>query len=172
MAKRKKKTPASIADVLPNRQYVVVTWAAATTTAVYETFQTAMGAREGYGWLISRIDVQPRMPASSAPGSLTDLAFQVTTGAHTALLDCDDDEVIGTIEISSSYVTSGGTLYLFPWTWVGPVLVAAKQITCLMDGQADGAPWQSKEMLFTIWYQWMELGVNEWLQIAQARGVA
>jgi hypothetical protein len=169
MAKKK-----NVMDALPNRKYVTVTWAAATTTAVYTQFDTMMGAREGAGWLVSRVDVMfgGAVPPSFSSLVVTSLRFQVLTGAQTVTLAPDDDEVVATIDYISQGQTSGLTNVIFPLSWAGPILIASRELTCAMDGSIDIAPWQSVDMLFTIWYQWVKLGSREWVEIAEARGIA
>lgn len=161
----------TLMDKMPNRKYVTVPFAAATTTASYTQFDTMMGAREGAGWLISRVDVsvQGVVPIATAATAQA-LRFQVCTGAQTAPLAVDDDEVIATIDTMMT-ATKGydGTL---PLSWVGPVIVASRQLTCSMIGTPDAAPWRLSNMLFTIWYQWVKLGAREWVEIAEARGIA
>jgi len=160
-------------DTLPNRKYVTVTWAAATTTAVYTNVDTMMGARDGEGWLISRISVQPIGLLDGWQVVNSGVRFQVATEEHAALLAPDDPSVIGTIDILTNLLTGGGINQLvFPVTWVGPVLVAARKLTCMMDGSDDAAPLQSEGFLFTIWYNWVKLGAKEWLEIAEAKGIA
>lgn len=157
-------------DQMPNRKYVTVEFAAATTTAVYTQFDTMMGAREGAGWLISRVDVQFAGVLPSAVAATTHaLRFQLCTGAQVAPLAPDDDEVIANIDQS---VTAANGLPTMPISWVGPVIVASRQLTCAMVGLPDAAPWRLLPMLFTIWYQWIKLGAREWVEIAEARGIA
>lgn len=162
----------SLMDKLPNRKYVEVTWAAATTTAVYTQFDTMMGAREGAGWLVSRVDVQYLEVPPEIGAVVAELRFQLLTGAQTTTLSANDDEVICTIDrvIDQS---AGGGLTDWPVSWVGPVLIASRELTCAMDGASNVAPFQaSLKMLFTIWYQWVKLGSREWVEIAEARGIA
>lgn len=168
MAKKK-----AMRDVLPNRKYVTVTWAAASTTAVYTQFDTMMGAREGAGWLVTRMDVGCVGPVPALTGVVGDntARFQLATGAQVATLAADDDEVIATIDLWIAQDTTGAAITVLPLTWVGPVLVASRQLTCSMDAEADAAPLQSLGMLFTIWYQWVQLGAKEWVEIAEARGI-
>lgn len=170
MAKAKKK---GTADLMPNRKYVTVTWAAAATTAVYTQFDTMMGAREGAGWLVSRMDV---MFGGAVPPTFAmadgSARFQLLTGAQVGTLAPDDDEVIATIDHMKVVVTSGMSTIIWPMTWVGPVLVASRQLTCAMDCSADVAPYQSQDMLFILWYQWVQLGARDWVEIAEARGIA
>lgn len=173
MAKAK-ASKRGIRDALPNRKYVTVTWAAASTTAVVTSFDTMMGAREGAGWLISRMDVMYGSvvpPASTGFLSCTP-RFQLLTGSQSATLAPDDDEVIATIDLEARANTNGGWVTQYPLTWVGPVLVASRELTCAMDASEDEAPFQSQAMLFTIWYQWVTLGAREWVEIAEARGIA
>lgn len=160
-------------DRLPNRKYVTVNWAPATTTAVYTQFDTMMGAREGAGWLISRVEVMfgGAVPPVWAMNIINTLRFQLATGAQVATLAPDDDEVIATIDLSSGFVSSGSALGAWPLAWVGPVLVASRQLSCTMDAAADEAPFQSQPMLFTIWYNWVALSAKEWVEIAEARGI-
>lgn len=160
-------------DVLPNRAYVVVTFAAATTTVVYTSLSTDMGAQSGNGWLISRFDVQPLGPAPSAlaAGSGLGIDFQVATGRRTAMVPKNDTGHVGTATFVNAFTTSGHALAVWPLTWVGPVLVANKDITCLMDGSGDASPFQSLAMLFTIWFNWIEMTEREWIELAQASGV-
>lgn len=163
----------SIRDTLPNRKYVTVTWAAASTTAVYTQFDTMMGAREGAGWLISRMDVQYGGTVPPNASNVTSSArFQLCTGAQTATLAPDNDEVIATIDYEKTLVTSGMQVQIFPLVWAGPVLVASRELTCVMDAGVDVDPWRTQDMLFTIWYQWVKLGAREWVEIAEARGIA
>lgn len=171
---KKAKAKMGILDKLPNRKYVIVTFAAATTTAVYTQFSTMMGAREGSGWLVSRMDVTPLGPVGPppGPGDISSFIFQLATGGQVAPLACDDDEVVGTTFLQSLMSTSGATMIQWPLTWIGPVLLASRQLTCSMDAQADVTIFQNVSMLFTIWYQWVALGAREWVEIAEARGVA
>jgi len=171
MAKAKSK---SMRDTLPNRKYVTVDWAAASTTAVYTNFDTMMGAREGAGWLISRLDVTlgGAVPIDLDMAADQSLRFQLLTGAQVAPLQPDDDEVIATIDLSFEVTTSGQILMTWPLTWVGPVLVASRELTCAMISGTNQSPFQSTPMLFTIWYQWVQLGAREWVEIAEARGIA
>lgn len=167
-----KKTEPRLRDRLPNRAYVVVAWGAATTTAVVTTIQTLMGSQEGLGWLISRFDVQPRSAVpfvEEGPGGMT-LKFQVSLGAQAGLLAADDPKVVGTVDRVSQIETQGGTLHEWPLTWIGPVLVASRELTCGIDGSVNQAPYQSADMLFTIWYQNVKLSDRDWLEIAQAQG--
>ncbi len=169
MAKGKK----GMMDRLPNRKYVTVTWAAASTTAVYTQWDTMMGAREGAGWLISRMDVMFGGAVPPAHGLIPQsFRFQLCTGAQVATLSPDDDEVVATLDWAGGALTSGYAAWTYPITWVGPVLVASRQLTCVMDGSGDIAPFQSQAMVFTIWYNWMQLGAREWVEIAEARGIA
>lgn len=167
------KKKGSMMDSLPNRKYVTVTWAAASTTAVYTQFDTMMGAREGAGWLISRVDI---LFGSAVPPTVNNVSntarFQLLTGAQTATLAPDDDEVIATIDLALAVQTSGQRAFSMPISWGGPVLVASRELTCAMDASADTAPFQSQDMLFTIWYNWVKLGAREWVEIAEARGIA
>lgn len=158
-------------DRLPNRKYVTVAWAAASTTAVYTQFDTMMGAREGAGWLISRVDVGWQGPIGGSIGVTNCVRFQLLTGAQTAPLAVDDDEVIASIDRANTVNTQGAGQLDWPVTWVGPVLVASRQLSCVMDATADGAPYQTVGMLFTIWYNWVQLGAKEWVEIAEARGI-
>lgn len=168
--KRGRTTGRSLVDQLPNRAYVKVEWAAASTTAVYETVETMMGAMEGAAWLISRIEVIPTV-VPALPGASI-LRFQVCTGKQTALLDCGDAKVIGTMDRMYSITTSGATTWDWPAVWVGPVLVASRNLTCLMDASTNVAPWQAgTTMLFTIWYSWVKMTAQKWLEIKQAEGV-
>ena len=168
-----KKAKGSTMDKLPNRKYVTVTWGAASTTAVYTQFDTMMGAREGAGWLISRMDVMHGGVVPPTPSLIAGRArCQLCTGAQVTTLAPDDDEVIATIDIGKAITTSGAAVWHEPWTWVGPVLVASRELTCVMDASANVAPWQTADMLFTIWYQWVKLGSREWVEIAEARGIA
>jgi len=170
MAKKGSKS----GDVLPNRKYVTVTWAAASTTAVFTQFDTMMGAREGAGWLISRMDVMfgGALPPSLDPAADQSARFQLCTGAQSATLDPGDDEVIATIDWHFNITTSGMFVQAWPMTWSGPVLVASRELTCVMDASANQSPFQSQAMLFTIWYQWVPIGARQWVEIAEARGIA
>lgn len=164
----------STRDILPNRRYVVVTFAAATTTVAYTSFDTMMGAREGAGWLISRLDIMSR-DLAGANGWQTAAAgvrFQLCTGAQTALLNADDDEVIASLDVVCTLQTSGCDVTVFPVTWLGPILVASRQLTCAMQGTDDVAPLQAQDFLFVIWYQWVQLTAREWVEIAEGRGIA
>jgi len=164
-----KKT--GLTDKMPNRKYVTVDWAAATTTAVYTQFDTMMGAREGAGWLISRVDVGFLGQPPEVGAVVSEMRFQLLTGAQVAPLDADDDEVIASMDrvIDQS---AGGGQYDWPTSWVGPVLVASRELTCAMLGSSNVAPFQALSMLFTIWYQWVKIGSREWVEIAEARGIA
>ena len=168
-----KKEKAGMMDKMPNRKYVVVAWAAAATTAVYTQFDTMMGAREGAGWLISRLDVgfQGPLPPTWDPTSGT-ARFQLLTGAQVTPLAADDDEVIASLDVGKHITTEGAVNFLWPGSWIGPVLVASRELSCVMDCSADVAPFQSVAMLFTIWYQWVKIGAREWVEIAEARGIA
>lgn len=169
----KKKQTASFRDRMPNRKYVTVTWAAASTTAVYTQFDTMMGAREGAGWIISRVDVQFKDNPPPLLALTTNTArFQLATGAQTTPLSVDDDEVIANLDLSLVLVTTGAGLLVWPISWIGPILVASRELTCSMDAKGDAAPFQSVDMLFTIFYQWIAIGAREWVEIAEARGIA
>lgn len=175
MGKKARASPRSqkVRDVLPNRRYITVTWAAASTTAVYSQFDTMMGAREGAGWLISRMDVMfggavPPTPANNPQA----VRFQLATGAQVATLAPGNDEVIATVDRQFHFQTNGFGSLDWPLTWVGPVLIASRQLTCSMDASADSAPFQSSDMLFTIYFQWVILTAREWVEIAEARGIA
>lgn len=172
-AMAKKRTGGSMMDKLPNRKYVTVTWAAASTTDVYTQFDTMMGARDGAGWLISRIDVGfgHNFPPTHGMNAGS-IRFQLLTGAQVATLQPDDDEVIATIDLVAGGITSGLAYQQWPLTWVGPVLVASRELTCAMDASADISPYQTEAMLFTVWYNWVKLGAREWVEIAEARGIA
>lgn len=169
----KKKAKGGMMDKLPNRKYVTVTWAAASTTAVYTQFDTMMGAREGAGWLVSRIDLQwgGAVPPAGL-GVANTIRGQLLTGAQTTTLAPDDDEVVGTIDGEWALSTQGASFVQWPLSWVGPILIASRQLTCVLDASADAAPFQSAPMLFTIWYNWFQLGAREWVEIAEARGIA
>lgn len=170
----KKRSGRSMMDALPNRKYVTVTWDAASTTAVYTQFDTMMGAREGAGWLISRVDLQfgSNVPPDFSGVTSNGVRFQVATGAQTAMLPPDDDEVICSLDLGYGGATSGFHVQQFPISWAGPVLVASRELTCIMDATSNVAPYQNQDMLFTIWYNWVKLGAREWVEIAEARGIA
>lgn len=162
---------AAVKDLLPNRAYVVVTLAAATTTAVFTTVQTMMGTQDMAGWLISRIDVSPRILLDGWQGASTGVRFQVAQGEQAALLPIDDKLVIGTLDVNTVFSTNGGARVGFPLTWVGPILVATRELTCLIDGSDDVAPLQSVAFVFTLWYQWVQMKDREWLEAAQQTGL-
>jgi len=168
----KKKTGVNTgSDRLPNRKYVVVSLAAASTTVVYSQFDTMMGAKEGAGWLVSRVDIQPRAMTDGWMNSMCGSRFQLATGAQTDLLNVDNPAVVATIDVQVVLVTSGMPVIVFPVTWVGPVLIASRQLSCVVDSTDDLVPLQSMDMLFTIWYQWVKLGSREWVEIAEAKGI-
>lgn len=166
-----KKKAARQKDRLPNRHYEVVTFAADTTTAVVSTFQTLMGARDNAGWLISRVDVGPRLTLDGWQPTTTGVHFQLATGAQTALLNADDDEVIAAFSIQTVLATQGMSTFAFPVSWLGPILVASRELTCIMQGTDNTAPLQSVAMLFTIWYNWVQLADREYLDIIQGKGI-
>lgn len=158
-------------DLLPNRHYEVLTFAAATTTVVFDTFETLMSARDNAGWLISRIDVQPRLVLDGWQNTTGGVTFQLCTGAQTVILPADDDEVVATWGIHTVYQVEGGMVFTFPISWVGPILVAARQLTVAMQGSDDAAPLQSIPMVFSIWYNWVQLADREYLDIIQGKGI-
>lgn len=168
----KKKGGGAILDQLPNRHYEVVTMAAAATTAVANTFETMMSARQQAGWLISRIDVRPRGLLATLPPVQQHARFQIATGAQVALLNPDDDNVIATLDYSTVLVGAAAAMHdHWPLTWLGPVAVSSKEITCMIDCAADAAPFQSTAWLFTIWFNWLKIGLKELLEIREAQGV-
>lgn len=170
MAKKRKK--AGLVDRLPNRLRKVVAWAAAATTLVYETVDLPMGIRAGLGMLISRVDIEPRTPPIASGGQSTfSLAFQIRAGEKTTMAAGDDASVICQIQLQGLQTTSGGNILYWPVTWGGPVLVADRHLTFLMDAGADIAPWQSLDMLFTVWYTWVPVGTQEYIEIKEAEGV-
>lgn len=168
----KKRPTKKPQDVLPNRAYVTVTQAAATTTAVFTEVDTLMGARDGSGWLISRVDIQPKQILDGWLAAVNGVRFQVCTGQQSALLDVDDDEHILSLDLQTIFTTSGVGFFTMPFTWVGPVLVASKKLTCLIDGTDDGGPLQSMDWIFTLWYRWVKLTAQDWVDIAQLKGIA
>jgi len=177
MAKRRKA--GGVMDRLPNRKYVRVAFEAATTTAVYTEFDTMMGAREGAGWLISRVDLtyfnSSTLAPLSLPTGIVTIGMQVLTGAQTALLPPDDDEVVCDLKDCYLLATSGGATHVLPASWAGPVLVASRTLSVVIDGSANVSPFQSGSnavALVTIWYNWVKLGAREWVEIAEARGIA
>lgn len=160
----------SMKDVLPNRKYVTVTWAPATTTTVLTVVDTMMGARERSGWLISRVDVQSRGMLDGWAASSNGVRFQLATGAQTDLIAKDNNNHICTIDVQTVFATNGMSQLVFPLTWVGPVLVASNDLTCLMKGTDDAAPLQSHPMIFTIWYRWVTMTDREWIELFNATG--
>lgn len=169
----KKASGKSMMDKLPNRKYVTCSWAADTTTACFTQFDTMMGAREGAGWLISRVDVgfKGAVPPQWIfnAGSMR---FQLCTGAQVTPLVADDDEVIATLDWSVALATSGGQCVVTPTSWRGPVLVASRELSVVMKGSTNVDPFKNLDMLITIWYNWVKLGAREWVEIAEARGIA
>lgn len=165
------KKRARAKDRLPNRHYEVMTWAAASTTVVVSTFETLMSARDNAGWLISRIDAQPRLVLDGWANTQAGVSFQLSTGAQTAILNTDDDEVVGTWGVATALATNGGYVFTFPVSWIGPILVASRQLTCAMQASDDVAPLQASGMVFTIWYNWVQLGDREYLDVIQGKGI-
>lgn len=172
MAKRGKTTGRNLADQLPNRFYQVVTWGADSTAAVLETADTMMGAREGAAWLISRIDIQPRGILDGLPAGTAGFYFQVATGEQTALLNADDDEAIMTLGYGN--VTAGSAYtdhQVWPISWFGPVLVASRKLSFGMDASDNLAPFQSVDMLFTVWFNWVKMTAQRWIEVQEAKGI-
>lgn len=173
--KRGGTTGRSLADQLPNRAYVTVTWGAAATTAVATPIDTMMGAREGAAWLISRIDVMPKNVLDGWAGTGSGSVYQLQTGDHSAtpaIKDVDDDEVVGTIMCQVASVGSAG-LYpiMMPMRWIGPVLVASRKLTCVMDNSDNILPFQSTDFVFTIWFNWIKMTAQRWIEVQEAKGV-
>ena len=139
MAKAKKKAAGKMADRLPNRTYIVVSIPAATTTLARSTVDTLMGARERAGWLISRVDVQPKGLMDGWPTTAMGIRFQVVAGTPTGtfMLAADDPTQVCTIDVQTAVLTSGMNLIQFPISWVGPVLIASKKITFLPSMSRD-----------------------------------
>ncbi len=166
-----KKVSKARGDTLPNRKYIVCTWAGAATTVAYEQVSTMMGAREGAGWLISRVTLQPLAAAPMVVfASSSVVNFQLMTGKQTTLLAADDDNVV----MAGTFFegTGAGINRVFPLTLIGPILIASKDLTVAMDAAADTAPLSGSSWLFTIWYNWVNLGAKEWVEIAEAKGIA
>lgn len=175
MAKRK-STSRTLADRLPNRKYVTVTWAAASTTWVGTEVDTMMGVRDKMGWLISRVEVGFKGAAATPPAAHVIVAdsmprFQIATGEQTGLLAADDDSVVCTMDLMIAQDTTGAAMQQFPLQWFGPIMIASRKLTCMMDAADNVAPWQSRDMLFTIWYQWSPLSTRDYLDIAEGKGI-
>lgn len=168
----KKKKTRSMTDNLPNRKYVNVGSGGDSSAVAYESFDTMMGAREGAGWLVSRIDIQPRSLPDGIVVGTHSMKFQVCTGAQDAMLLSDDPEVIGDIFLMDGVLTEGARAIVWPLTWIGPVLVASRQLTCLLQGSDDVVSLQNLAWQFIVWYQWVKLAAREWVEIAEAKGIA
>lgn len=160
-------------DQFPNRKYQVVSFAAATTTFVGATYSTEMGARTKNGWIIERIFVRPRLLEDALSANHCQLRFMVATGSQTAMLSADDDQVVAMMDYKQSMATAVGfgTPAQWPLVWIGPVLIASRQLTFGLQGVTDISPFQTLDMLFTVWYRWMPLEDRDWLEIAEAKGI-
>jgi hypothetical protein len=165
----KKSAPA---DRMPNRKYVPIDIDSTATNAVHINFDTMMGARQGAGWLISRVEFGFISTPPLMAGSPQAYAAQLCTGDQDEILDADDDNVIATLSRQINNTGSVGGDFRWPQQWVGPVLVASRKLSCVVDCAADVAPWKSAKMLMTIWYNWVKLSAQDFLDIAEAKGVA
>lgn len=158
-------------DFMPNRARIPISVAAATTTVVATTIDTLMGSRERTGWIVSRWDVQPKALLDGWGLANNGMRFQLCVGEQTTLLDADDEMCIGTLDVVTLSNASGTAFMAFPLTWVGPIMIAHKKLTALIQGSDNIAPLQTLDFIFTVWYNYIEMGAQEWIELIQAKGI-
>jgi hypothetical protein len=147
--------------------------AAANNTVSYSSFDVVAGGISPYmAWLIQRVDWCTRTLGSFNPSASVGFRFQLCTGTQTALLAVDDDNVVGHADVSFIHDTEGSTMQLFPVSWAGPVLVAARTLTGLVDANADVVTnFQTAALTMTVWYRWVEMDKDTWYEVQQAQGI-
>lgn len=162
-----------MADVMPNRKKITVTWAAASTTYVYTEWDTGISIRNGQGLLLHGMDVHFNGMANNHALSLTTcVRFQAYRGGNTgALLDVDDSRELYTIDRAIDRVTAEGIWgHDWPMGVRADLLVVEPKITLAMDATVDAAPFQTVEMLFTIWYRWVPMDMQDYIEAAEGTG--
>lgn len=162
-----------VRDMFPNRHYETWNAGAALTTCTYSSFDLIAGGIAPYmAWMIERVEFAPAVLLNAGFTSPVTTRFQLCTGEQTALLQSDDENVVCTKDLIVGLATNGGVVIQCPLTWMGPVLVAARKMTVLMDSGADfPTAWQSQKMICTIWFRWVEMNQDTWYEVMQAKGI-